>query len=670
MTEQKKEIVVALGGNPNVGKSTVFNQLTGMKQHTGNWSGKTVSNAEGRYQYRKNNYLLIDIPGTYSLSPNSIEEEIARDFLCFGKADVTVLVADATCLERNLHFVLQVREMVSGLVLCVNLMDEAKKKGIFVNLKKLSLLLNIPVVGTCARSKKGLERLCREIEKASLHPSPPQSLTYDEETKKLASIVSLPDTFPHPATALRVLGGEPNFRKQLSKHTNIDYSHLPIYPQCQEKMIDESIHQAEDIYKQCVSVQPNKRYEFDRKLDQIFTSKKTGIPVMILLLSIILWITMKGANYPSAWLSSVLFSLEQPLNTILQFLPSFLQNLLVDGVFRTLAWVTSVMLPPMAIFFPLFTLLEDFGYLPRIAFNLDHLFCKAKAHGKQALTMCMGFGCNACGVTGCRIIDSPRERLIAILTNSFVPCNGKFPTLVALIFMFTSGNSSFLSSFILTVSILAGIVMTLLISRFLSSTFLAGVPSSFILELPPYRKPQFGQVIVRSVLDRTLFVLGRAVLIAVPAGAITWFLANTTFQQISLLQHCIDFLTPFASLFGIDGVILISFLLGFPANEIVIPIMLMSYLSTGKMVEYESLSQLKDLLISNGWTIQTAISTLILCLFHFPCGTTCQTIYKETKSMKWTALAILLPTAVGLLLSRIVAMSFCEPRSWGNMLSS
>lgn len=654
MAEQKKEVIVALGGNPNVGKSTLFNQLTGMKQHTGNWSGKTVSNAEGRYQYGKNNYLLIDIPGTYSLFPNSPEEEIARDFLCFGNADVTVLVADATCLERNLHFVLQVREMVSGLVLCVNLMDEAKKKGVFVNLKKLSELLNIPVVGTSARSKKGLDRLCLEIEKAVQNPSAPQPLTYDEETKKLAKTVSLPDSFSYPATALRVLAGEPNFRKQLSELTDIDYSSLPIFPQCREKIVDESVRQAEKIYEQCVMIHPKKRYQMDRKLDRIFTSKQTGIPVMILLLGIILWITMKGANYPSDLLSSFLFSFEQPLKNWLQFLPTPLQSMLVDGVYRTLAWVTSVMLPPMAIFFPLFTLLEDFGYLPRIAFNLDHLFCKAKAHGKQALTMCMGFGCNACGVTGCRIIDSPRERLIAVLTNCFVPCNGKFPTLVALIFMFTSGNSSFLSSLALTASILLGIGMTLLISRLLSSTILKGVPSSFVLELPPYRKPQFGQVIVRSVFDRTLFVLGRAILIAAPSGAVIWLMANCSVNQTSLLNYCTEFFTPFASYFGIDGVILLSFLLGFPANEIVIPIMLMSYLSTGKMVEYESLTQLKALLIENGWTIQTAVSTLLLCLFHFPCGTTCQTIYKETKSIKWTVLAIILPTLVGLSLCFIL----------------
>ena len=275
--------------------------------------------------------------------------------------------------------------------------------------------------------------------------------------------------------------------------------------------------------------------------------------------------------------------------------------------------------------------------------------------------MCMGFGCNACGVIGCRIIDSPRERLIAILTNNFVPCNGRLPTLVALISMFLAGGipfSSLASALILTGFILLGIVMTLLVSRVLSSTVLSGIPSSFVLELPPYRRPQFGQVILRSVFDRTLFVLGRAAAVAAPAGVIIWLLANISIGDSSILQHCTSFLNPAAQWIGLDGVILLAFLLGFPANEIVIPIILMSYLATGRMVEYESLEQLKELLISNGWTVKTALCTLVLCLFHFPCGTTCQTIYKETKSVKWTAFSIALPTVIGLLLCFLIATVF------------
>lgn len=660
-----EEIIVALGGNPNVGKSTVFNQLTGLRQHTGNWPGKTVSNAIGRYEYHGRPYLLVDIPGTYSLSASSAEEEIARDFLCFGGADVTVIVADATCLERSLHFILQVREAVPALVVCVNLMDEAAKKGITIDLPRLSALLNVPVVGTSARSKQGLDEFMQAVAQAVTSPSRPQPIAYPESVITAAKVWEeqlapmLPTSLSPFWAAVHLMGGEPGVRTSLAAHTQLQPEQFPPQPELQEEISAAPIHQAEALYHQCVTLKNKGYYKKDRILDRILTSRVTGIPTMLLLLGVVFWITMKGANLPSAWLSKVLFSLEEPLSHLLAPFPGWLHGLLLDGVFRTLAWVVSVMLPPMAIFFPLFTLLEDSGYLPRIAFNLDHLFCKAKAHGKQSLTMCMSLGCNACGVIGCRIIDSPRERLIAILTSSLVPCNGKLPTLTALILMFFAGAwPTGIPALMLSGALLLSVCMTLLISRLLSETVLSGMPSSFVLELPPYRRPQFGQVILRSMLDRTLFVLGRAVAIAAPAGAVIWILANVTVGDISLLRHCTDFLDPLAQWFGVDGVIFLAFLLGFPANEIVVPIMLMSYLAAGKMVEYESIVQLKSLLIENHWTIQTALCTLILCLFHFPCGTTCQTIYRETKSLRWTALSIILPTAVGLLLCFLISLLF------------
>lgn len=317
------------------------------------------------------------------------------------------------------------------------------------------------------------------------------------------------------------------------------------------------------------------------------------------------------------------------------------------------------MLPPMAIFFPLFTLLEDLGYLPRVAFNLDNYFRKANAHGKQALTMCMGFGCNACGIIGCRIIDSPRERLIATITNNFVPCNGRFPTLIAIIKMFFSGLVSkkytpLFSTFILTCTILIGVFATFIVSKILSKTILKGVPSSFILELPPYRKPQIGKVIVRSIFDRTLFVLGRAVLVAAPAGLLIWLISNIKISDLSILSYCTNFFNPFAKLFGLDGVILMAFILGFPANEIVIPIIIMTYLCTGTLTEISSLDSLRDLLISNGWTYITAICTMIFSLMHFPCGTTLLTIKKETNSLKWTLVSFLVPTLTGLLVCFVI----------------
>ncbi len=335
--------------------------------------------------------------------------------------------------------------------------------------------------------------------------------------------------------------------------------------------------------------------------------------------------------------------------------PNWLSGILLDGVYTTLTWVTSVMLPPMAIFFPIFTLLEDLGFLPRIAFNLDKCFKKACSSGKQALTMCMGFGCNAAGVVGCRIIDSPREKLLSILTNSFVPCNGRFPFLITVAMVFIGGFSSGFSASILgtlavLLIVLLGIFMTIFISNILSKTILKGMPSSFILELPPYRKPQIGKVLVRSLLDRTLFVLGRAIIVAAPAGLVIWILANVQVFDLSLLTHIANFFDPFAKLMGLDGYILTAFILGLPANEIVLPIILMSYMQTGTLVNLENTTEISQILLQNGWTIITGINVMIFTLLHFPCSTTLMTIKKETGKWKWSFISFALPTVCGILI--------------------
>ncbi len=424
-----------------------------------------------------------------------------------------------------------------------------------------------------------------------------------------------------------------------------------------------SLYKSAEHICQTVIFYDDQKY-MDRQIaaDRFLTGKITAIPTMALLLMVVLWLTIVGANYPSALLSKWLFSLQEPLINLFHFfkMPVWLVNPLVNGVYRVLAWVTAVMLPPMAIFFPLFTLLEDLGYLPRIAFNLDYCFKKCRACGKQALTMCMGFGCNAVGVTGCRIIDSPRERLIAILTNNFVPCNGRFPTLIAIITMFfITGSTGILSSVysaaILTLVILLGIFMTMVTSRFLSATFLKGIPSSFTLELPSYRLPQFGKVIVRSIFDRTLFVLGRAISVAAPAGLIIYIMANITFAGNTLLAHTAGFLDPFARLLGMDGVILMAFILGFPANEIVMPIAIMAYMAESTLIEAENLFALRALLVENGWTWLTAVCTMLFSLMHWPCSTTLISIKKETGGLKWTLLGFLLPTVCGMLLCFLLA---------------
>ena len=599
--------VIALCGNPNVGKSTIFNALTNLHQHTGNWPGKTVANAQGYCRHKERGYLLVDLPGCYSLQAHSAEEEAARDFLLSGSPDCTVAVCDATCLERNLNLVLQVLELTPNLIVCVNLLDEAKRKGVRVDLAKLSELLGTPVVGASARDGKGLSELMDEVEKLCHEPKPPREL---------------PETDP-----------------------------------------EMRVHQAQWISEAAVSLEPqNRSVSRDRKLDRILTSPLTGFPIMLLLLLGIFWLTITGANYPSALLSEGLFWLGDRIRDRFIYLgsPEWLTGLVCDGMYRTLSWVVAVMLPPMAIFFPLFTLLEDFGYLPRVAFNLDRCFKSCGACGKQALTTCMGFGCNAAGVVGCRIIDSPRERLIAMLTNNFVPCNGRLPMLISLITMFFVGaagglGASVLSSAMLVGLIALGLLMTLAVSKFLSATLLKGVPSSFTLELPPYRRPQLGKVIVRSIFDRTLFVLGRAASVAAPAGLIIWLLANIHAGGDTLLAHCAGFLDPFARVFGLDGVILLAFILGLPANEIVIPLIIMAYLSQGSLVELSDLTALRALLIDNGWTWVTALCVMVFSLMHWPCSTTCLTIKKESGSWKWTAAAVAIPTVCGLILCFLIA---------------
>ncbi|HBM75721.1 MAG TPA: ferrous iron transporter B, partial [Clostridiaceae bacterium] len=428
-----------------------------------------------------------------------------------------------------------------------------------------------------------------------------------------------------------------------------------------DNVVSNIVHIAEDICGHAVKLE-NKMYNaMDRKIDSILTSKIFGIPIMIAMLGVVFWLTITGANYPSELIANFLFWIEERLTDFFIWAgsPSWLQGALVLGIYRTLAWVVSVMLPPMAIFFPLFTLLEDLGYLPRVAFNLDNFFKKACAHGKQALTMCMGFGCNAAGVIGCRIIDSPRERLIAIITNNFVPCNGRFPTLIAISTIFigsavSSAYRSLVSTAAMICVIVLGVVMTLLISKILSKTILKGLPSSFTLELPPYRKPQIGRIIVRSVLDRTLFVLSRAILVAAPAGLIIWLMANIYVGDMSLLSHGADFLQPFANLIGLDGYILMAFILGLPANEIVIPIVIMSYMATGSMIELGSLEELRNLLVSHGWTYLTAVCVMLFSLMHWPCGTTLLTIRKETQSIKWTFVSFLVPTVTGIVICFVV----------------
>ena len=590
-----EEYHIALAGNPNVGKSTVFNALTGMHQHTGNWAGKTVEGAAGEFMFHGKHFCITDLPGTYSLHTSSAEETSAREHLITAKPDAVIVVCDACCLERNLPLALQVTALTPRVIVCVNLMDEAQRRGITVDLARLSERLHVPVLGMSARA--GDMTALQELLETAVTEEPPEREPAEWDT-------------------------------------------------------ENAVRAAEEIAAECVTFPPAHDAR-DRRIDRILLGRG-GIPVMLLLLCLILWLTMTGANLLSDRLSGLLFGAGEWLRGLLCSLhaPEQLTGLLIDGVYRTTAWVVAVMLPPMAIFFPLFTLLEDAGYLPRAAYLLDKPLRKAGGCGKQALTMCMGLGCNACGVVGCRIIESPRERLTAMLTNVFMPCNGRFPLLISLTAMFLITGSTPLAAAaqagVLALVIVCGAGMTLLVSKLLSVTVLRGEPSAFLLELPPFRMPQIGKTLVRTFLDRTVFVLGRAAAVAAPAGVVLWLMGHIHAGGTDLLTFCASLLDPVAAPFGMDGMILLAFLLAFPANEIVLPVILMGYLAQGSLTEITDLSTLRDILTAHGWTNVTALCVMAFSLMHFPCSTTFLTIRRETGSWKKAFCSLLLPTVCGL----------------------
>lgn len=628
-------INISLIGNPNVGKSSIFNLLTKSHQHTGNWTGKTVGSNASVFSCKDKDYKIYDLPGTYSLISHSLEEEITRDFIYNNKDNINIVVCDITMLEKSLNLVLQVMEVSDNVILCLNMIDEARRKKIDVDIDRLSSILKIPVVVSSTRTKEGIDKLKDAI--YSYKKNNKFEVKYDKEVEDLIKKVMKEDKIN---------------RTLAIKKINLDNKDQKIEDLITNKLINISSDIKEVVVKSNVN-----RFS---KLDKILTNKITGIPIMLVMLFIIFWLTIIGGNYPSNLLNELLNSLETPLYNLLSFLPSYITDALVFGVYRILSWVVSVMLPPMAIFFFLFSILEEYGILPRIAFNLDDAFSKCNSCGKQALTMCMGFGCNAVGVTNARIIDSKRERLIAILTNVFVPCNGRFPMIIAIISMFFVNNDSYLSSFysalILLFIIIIGIVVTFIVSKILSLTLLKGKSSSFILELPPYKRVNIIKIFIDTLFNKTLRILVRAVMVAMPAGLIIYILSNINVNNLNIISIISNFLDPFADLLGMDGTILLSFFLGFPANEIVIPLIMMGYNNSNLLVEYESLSSLKTLFIDNGWTSLTAICVILFSLLHFPCATTCLTIKKETGSYKWMILAFLIPLMVGI----IVCFSVCS----------
>lgn len=699
--------VVALAGNPNTGKSTVFNDVTGLRQHTGNWPGKTVQRAEGAFRFNDSRYKVVDLPGTYSLLATSTDEEVARNFILFGSPDVTIVVVDATRLERNLNLALQVLEITDRVVVCLNLVDEARRRGISVDHRRLARDLGIPVVPTAARSGEGIDELLRAVDDVAtgrVAPRPSRIHVSDVALSGALDRLSTDVEREFPGlpnarwVALRLLEGDESIGEAVQsgelavvapsgaealggggedRNRLLDTAEtlrLEIGREFDDRLMEEIYGQAARLADRAVTKPDEKaRFDLDRAIDRVVTSRIWGFPIMLALFALVFWITITGANYPSSMLATLFLDMGHPFLKGLAAtvgLPWWLSGLLIDGVYLATAWVVSVMLPPMAIFFPLFTLLEDFGYLPRVAFNLDKAFHRAGAHGKQALTMMMGFGCNAAGVVASRVIDSPRERLVAIVTNNFALCNGRWPTqiLVATLFI-GSMVPAYLAGLVSAAAVvgvaLLGVVLSFVVSWGLTRTILKGEVSTFSLELPPYRPPRVLRTIYTSLIDRTVFVLWRAVVFAVPAGAVIWLISNIHVGELSVAEHMIAFLDPFGILLGLNGIILVAYIVAIPANEIVIPTILMLIVLSGNvsgigegagvMFELESLGSTYEVLRAGGWTLLTGLNVMLFSLIHNPCSTTLYTIYKETGSGKWTAVSAVLPLVLGFLVTFVVA---------------
>lgn len=644
---------ILLVGNPNVGKSSIFNILTHSHEHTGNWTGKTVKLA--RKNIINTNYTLIDLPGIYSLSSLSDEEIVAKDTLLFEQYEKIIYVMDSSNIEKNLHLLLQILEINKNIILCLNMVDELDIKGIKINDKKLSEILDIKVIRCSASKNIGIKELIESLDEESKSS---YNYIYDYNIEKGISDIFeyLTNQFKSRFIALKLLEKDITLVDSIKTKYKLDIIDKDIQNylmHVNSEEISDSVSNllnniSKNIYNEVVEISKEKEIG---TIDKIFSKKIYALPIMFIIIFGIFFITIVLANYPSELLSLIFNKFEICLVNLSNILkiPSYIYEPIIYGIYRVVSFIVSVMFPPLVIFFFLFTYAEESGILPRLAFNFDKVFKCSGCHGKQALTICSGFGCNACAIVGSRIIDSKRDKLIAILTNSFIPCNGRFPMIIALITMFfTNSNNKLQVSLYLTLFVILAILISLLTSFILSKTILKGYNGFFILELPDYKKVKFKKVLKNSLIYKSLSILKKAVLVSIPCGIIIYFMTNTTIGNLSLFKIASNFLEPFGKLLGLDGVILLSFFLALPANEIVLPIIIMGYLGSKNVPMISNYLTIKEVLINNSWTYMTALSTILFSIMHFPCGTTLATIKSEVGT-KWMIYSFFIPLVTGIL---------------------
>lgn len=635
-------------GNPNVGKSSLFNFLTHKNEHTGNWTGKTVKNAYATFSYKDTLWEVVDLPGTYSLIGESKEEKIASSFVCSLDYDLAIVVLDASNLERSIVLLLEVLDVTDRVILCLNLMDEAKAQKIDIDLIKLQKRLNIPLVITKASEGVGCVRLCDEMNHFKANPN----IFKVVHEGKINNYLEL--SKPYVSRPIFHLYQEKN-------HENESFSKvLRFYKNyiTREELLKSYIHSSDSLLDNIVKRDKQTLKKEDVFWNKVLSHKVYSYLIMSMIFFLILWLTIFVSNIPSDFMFSFFSNGESFLLSFFSFLPDFIIQPLILGGYRTFYWVISVMLPPLIIFFPLFSYLEDYGLFPRIAFNMDKPFKKCGSCGKQSLTMCMGLGCNAIGVTNTRIMEDKKMHILAMLTNNFMPCNGRFPAMITMLSLFfikdTSLFGSFLVAFGLLLIITLGIVLTFIWTKILNHFLFKKEEVMFILELPTFRRPSIWKTFFQALKEKAFPVLKRAMLVSFPLGILIYLLASWHLGNITFLLLLVDKLNNFGHLFGLDGAIILAFILGMPANEIVIPSLLLCYTKSNALVSYTSMQSLRHILVNNGWTWLTALCFLIMMLCHYPCTTTLLSIKKESKSWSYTILAFVIPTLTGLFLTLII----------------